>query len=156
MDTIYVVLICIGAVLFLGIITFMINGMLCAKKSAKRFNIDKKALKKEILLGAFVGNKRIVMANCDKIEIVLDGENFYFQQNIDYTIYTSRWYAKELKKGYFKDTCRTVRGLDYELVAHYLFYLIKNKHAVDGSYLGTDYKTDKSAKLFEFISKFLP
>lgn len=156
MKVLYIVLICLAILLVLSLLVAGITGAVVANKSAKKFGYIGKKLLKATLLGIFVGNLLIVKNNFDKIEIVLDGENFYFQKNLDYTLYTSRLYAKHLKKGYYKDTKRTVKGLDYELVAHYIFYMIKNKHAVDGSYLGTDYSTDKSAKLFEFIAKFLP
>ena len=156
MEKYQIVLIVIASAILLIAIILGIIGLIVANKTAKEFGYTKKALLKATLLGIFCGNYLIVKSNFDKIEIVLQGENFYFQQNKYYTLYTSRYYAKKLKQGYYKNTTRTVRGLDYELAAHYLFYIIKNKHAVDGSYLGTDFKVDKSAKLFEIISKFLP
>ena len=156
MKIFYIVLICLAILLVLSLLIAGVIGGVVANKSAKKFGYFGKKLLKATLLGVFVGNLLIVKENFSKIEIVLDGENFYFQRNLDYTLYTSRLYAKHLKKGYYKDTKRTIKGLDYELVAHYVFYLIKNRHAVDGSYLGTDYSIDKSAQLFEFIAKFLP
>ena len=156
MRVFYIVLICFAILLALSLLIAGVIGAVVANKSAKKFGYCGKQLLKATLLGIFVGNLVIVKNNFHKIEIVLDGENFYFQKNLDYTLYTSRLFAKELKKGYYKDTKRTIKGLDYELVAHYIFYLIKNKHAVDGSYLGTDYSIDKSAKLFEILAKFLP
>jgi len=98
-------------------------------------SIGKKALHVVILLNLL----SVFSFSINYENVILDGRNFSFEKN-DYSIFNSMQYAKYIKETiYFDNRRRSERGINLELILHYIAYKLpfkKLKEHGEPAYIG--------------------
>ena len=83
-------------------------------------------------------------------------DSIYYYQDSNYNLINADEYALYLKENYYQDSDRTVGGLYVELQFHYFAYLLGDRHALDGAYLGEPSMSgDWSAYISEKIGSWI-